>query len=235
MAFRLAGIPVASLANGEVLHIHAVLVLVDEEHRRLVLVLRDRAGIVHKEHTLHTFADEGGVLHDFGECCGAEVVGAIEEEDTITPFEVAALGCCIEGNEKFVDGTDGGIVGRTVLENLVVSAVCLEVGKEIGIRVYGVFKGRFLADEDFVLIGPSHEVVAFVGRGCKGYDSAFAIETTCWSEGYSATFGRKGFGTDTKLFCRRTATPVATDGDLIEAHLLGVSEAIDVDAEGKGV
>ena len=179
LSFGLAGIPVTSLTYGQVLHIDVVLVLIDEEHGRLVLVLGDSAGIVHKEHTLHAFADEGGVLHNFGERLGAEVVGAIEEEDAITLVEVWTLGCCIEGDKKFVDGMDSGIVRCTIFEDFIISAVCLEIGKEIGIGGYGVFEGRILADKDFVLIGPTHEVVACIGLGCERDDSPFSINAPC--------------------------------------------------------
>ena len=172
LSFGLAGIPVTSLTNGQILHIDVVLVLIDEEHGRLVLVLRDRAGVVHQQHTLHAFADEGGVLHNFGERLGAKVVGAVEEEDAITLVKVLALGCCIEGDEQFVDGVYCGIVGCTVFEDFVISAICLEVGKEIGIGGYGVFEGRVFADKDFVLVGPSHEVVACIGLGCERDDSS---------------------------------------------------------------
>lgn len=234
LAFGLAGVPVSCLTNGQILHIDAVLVLVDEEHWRFVLILSYHARIVHKEHTLHAFADERGVLHDFGECLGAEVVGAIEEEDAIALVEVRTLGCCIEGDEKFVDGMDSGIVRCTVFEYFVVSAICLEVGKEIGIGGYSVLEGRILADENFVLVGPSHEVVASVGFGCERDDSSFAINATCRIEGHCASFGRKSFDSYAILFGGGTSAPIATDRDLIEAHLLGVAEAVDVDAEGKG-
>ena len=234
LSFGLAGIPVTSLTNGQILHIDVILVLIDEEHGRLVLVFGDSAGIVHKEHTLHAFADEGGVLHNFGERLGAEVVGAIEEEDAIALVEILALGSGIEGDEKFVDGMDSGIVRCTVFEDFVICTICLEVGKEIGIGGYRVFEGRILADKDFVLVGPSHEVVARVCFGCERDDSPFSINAPCRCERHCATFGRKSFGSYAILFGGGTAAPVATDGDLVEANLFGVAEAVDVDAEGKG-
>ena len=97
-----------------------------------------------------------------------------------------------------------------------------------------MLEGRILADENFVLIGPTHEVVASVCFGSERDDSSFAINTTCRIEGHCATFGGKGFGSYAILLGGGTSAPIATDRDLIEAHLLGVAEAIDVDAEGKG-
>ena len=143
LSARCLVVPVTCLSHGEVLQIDIVLVLVNEEHRGLLLILGNIGRWrVEKEHRRLVFADERRVLRNGGQSRRAEVVVTVAEEDVVAPLRVL-LGSsqCLR---QFFSIADDGLE-RTVGEDVALRQV-LEVGGEefvsflLGMNVLGLIR-----------------------------------------------------------------------------------------------